>query len=1190
MKTLLNRSISFTIAFVMMIGTCMFELGAAQNHSVAVAEGSSTSSAMPQYKHIKYDYRKGLGEEVTDMNMTDQLSFDYSDDMWFSGTKVADAEEMNADIIKLAVALACSAYYDYEAPIRERTIRIDRLFTQMGFHCKLSDIDTHDLALDDYNVDIPTLDDCNTAGYYIGHKEIEHHGEKYILYAVPIKGTSADLEWFANMRLGPGKDHKGFYDAAETVYDALDDVVAKTGSEYDKDHRIFLFTGHSRGAAVANIVAGKLSVEEKLAPRNQIFAYTFACPAVSKRADDSLMNIFNFNNPLDLVPMLPMEDWGYKRFGQTITLQAEGTPYENMLQQYQRVTETKYKGELDVSMRPESILNSAKEESMRYLTSENEETALFFYNKLIYPLLLESNQIYSKEDIKNYIKRINKEDQYEANNDNADFIEQINQAEKLDEYTNDHLSKCSSYRDELKRFREEILNTEDNADAIAKVLEDRKSVSKLIYSFLLMPNPFDKLGLDKMIREKIVSEIDKALSRIDGYENLLDIVKVAKNVINYACGAPNAHCMVTYVHWINSLFCGGDGWREYDRLEYNDNQPERNTFDIKNQEFVAKPSGRKFHPGCGSYISPKCFVDAGLRKIVFPENMNIQIGEEAFFGSKLYEVDLPDNIKRIGKTAFGCSAVNKVTIGDAEYYGKGMFEDCGSLKELSLEKADLTPNLDDDNAAKCPVDLLRIYSVDMYRYDTEKRVEKITIRTGTSIPSEAFASMGNLRNVELPDTIKTIGNSAFSYCSSLSEFELPKSIEYIGDKAFYYCQRLPDISFGNNLKHIGDSAFTDCSSLTDVTLPDHMDYIGASAFYNCSDLISAKIGTVDWIGRSVFKGCNALKNLTLADTHLTPKSIKEDDYHADVPGDLLFGRDNNGDYTSTESLETITITHDTDIAPESFANLHAKKINLPKETKTIGEDAFSGSDLQKLNWDKLTSLEVIGDRAFSDCMSINEEIILPESVNQIGEASFSNCRNLPAIVLGTNLRTIGGCAFQYVPIKKITVPESVTSIGRCAFVCGDLEDIYIMNPDCDIYDDELTISKNYYSNTSGTIYGYDNSTAQAYAEKYKKNFVSLGSQPTTETEKPTSGSTENTTSTLKLAKGDANGDNSIDMSDVVIVMQACLNPKKYGVNGTSPDRITPEGEIAGDVDGNKGLSANDALLIQKFALKLIDTL
>ncbi len=73
-------------------------------------------------------------------------------------------------------------------------------------------------------------------------------------------------------------------------------------------------------------------------------------------------------------------------------------------------------------------------------------------------------------------------------------------------------------------------------------------------------------------------------------------------------------------------------------------------------------------------------------------------------------------------------------------------------------------------------------------------------------------------------------------------------------------------------------------------------------------------------------------------------------------------------------------------------------------------------------------------------------------------------------------------------------------------------------------------------------------------------------------------------------KGDANGDGEVDMSDVVMVMQACLNPAKYGVNGTSSDRISSAGEKAADVDGNAGLTANDALIIQRFTLHLIDTL
>ena len=81
------------------------------------------------------------------------------------------------------------------------------------------------------------------------------------------------------------------------------------------------------------------------------------------------------------------------------------------------------------------------------------------------------------------------------------------------------------------------------------------------------------------------------------------------------------------------------------------------------------------------------------------------------------------------------------------------------------------------------------------------------------------------------------------------------------------------------------------------------------------------------------------------------------------------------------------------------------------------------------------------------------------------------------------------------------------------------------------------------------------------------------------------------TSGQEKKPGDANCDGNVDMSDVVMVMQDCLNPQKYGVNGTSTeDRITEQGEINGDVDGKAGLTPNDALFIQRYTLKLIDTL
>ena len=74
-------------------------------------------------------------------------------------------------------------------------------------------------------------------------------------------------------------------------------------------------------------------------------------------------------------------------------------------------------------------------------------------------------------------------------------------------------------------------------------------------------------------------------------------------------------------------------------------------------------------------------------------------------------------------------------------------------------------------------------------------------------------------------------------------------------------------------------------------------------------------------------------------------------------------------------------------------------------------------------------------------------------------------------------------------------------------------------------------------------------------------------------------------------KGDANCDGSVDMGDVVLIMQALANPNKYGVNGTHELHITQEGIDNCDVDTSvKGLTVSDALMIQKYLLGGIDTL
>ncbi|MDD7516081.1 endo-1,4-beta-xylanase [Ruminococcus flavefaciens] len=68
--------------------------------------------------------------------------------------------------------------------------------------------------------------------------------------------------------------------------------------------------------------------------------------------------------------------------------------------------------------------------------------------------------------------------------------------------------------------------------------------------------------------------------------------------------------------------------------------------------------------------------------------------------------------------------------------------------------------------------------------------------------------------------------------------------------------------------------------------------------------------------------------------------------------------------------------------------------------------------------------------------------------------------------------------------------------------------------------------------------------------------------------------------------GDANGDNEIDMSDVVLIMQALANPDKYGIGGSDKNAINDQGWANADIAGtSKGVTNDDALAIQEFLLK-----
>ncbi len=76
-------------------------------------------------------------------------------------------------------------------------------------------------------------------------------------------------------------------------------------------------------------------------------------------------------------------------------------------------------------------------------------------------------------------------------------------------------------------------------------------------------------------------------------------------------------------------------------------------------------------------------------------------------------------------------------------------------------------------------------------------------KTPEHIDTGAFALCHNLRNIELEEGVRTIGDYAFMDCTAMTHVILPKSLEYVGEDAFYSCTSLKVIRYkGSTLQFL----------------------------------------------------------------------------------------------------------------------------------------------------------------------------------------------------------------------------------------------------------------------------------------------------------------------------------------------------------------------------------------------------
>ncbi len=352
------------------------------------------------------------------------------------------------------------------------------------------------------------------------------------------------------------------------------------------------------------------------------------------------------------------------------------------------------------------------------------------------------------------------------------------------------------------------------------------------------------------------------------------------------------------------------------------------------------------------------------------------------------------------------------------------------------------------------------------------------------INTAAFAEKKSLQTVEIPDSIKYIGEKAFSNCTNLKLIEGCRGVEIVGFKAFdgtpwyeqaaqeaaaldavdekyglviigkalYKCVEVPQsgvIITPLNVVSITDEAFADLDKLSQIVIKSEVETIGSRAFKNCVNLRTVTL-SAKTVNGEAFLNCiwldkvNGFEKVT-------------------VMGDGIF--------SGCEKLTFVELNPELKSLPSrTFLNCaKLDEVILPSGLEKIGDSAFSGCKLLKNlgNSNELpASLSTIEARAFKNCTSLTNikfssvktvrdevfygcealvEVTGFNQVTSIGYGIFNGCSELTAVSLNDKLTSIPRETFQNCSkLVNITLPSALTTIDKSAFSgCASLERVVL---------------------------------------------------------------------------------------------------------------------------------------------------
>lgn len=478
-------------------------------------------------------------------------------------------------------------------------------------------------------------------------------------------------------------------------------------------------------------------------------------------------------------------------------------------------------------------------------------------------------------------------------------------------------------------------------------------------------------------------------------------------------------------------------------------------------EACAKLDGVKFPEhlnAIGSYAFQNC---TSLSQAILPDDLQ-HFGQAVFAGcTSLTEVSIPHDISRIAVSTFdGCTALQTVHLpAGTDLIADSAFNGCTALQRVEYGGTVSewhNVQIEDNN------DVLYTTPISCSNGDTfghktthgtlSNGIEWSLVNDGTLIlrgtgpmvdfdpdAADDASTMpwqdvkSEILHVVYEAGITTTGCNAFAGCPKLVSVTLPDTMTQIGSNTFSSCPRLEQVTIPDSVTEINASAFSG-SALTQVSALGVTE-IGFQAFGNCQKLtridVSTPLATVE---SGAFEGCSELMDVYYSGTAEQWQAVNNQD--ATIADATIHCSDQEitGVKHGTWSNITWRFTPDGTLTVSGTGSIE------PGYSKWFPWNSFKDDLLKVVIANGITC---VGYNAFADCPNL-KTVEIAGSVTSLEERAFANCHELEEIHLSEGLKNIGCSALGGTAIRTIELPESLETLGNCAFGwCPNLESIRI---------------------------------------------------------------------------------------------------------------------------------------------------